>query len=190
LKIQLLHNLISVKRVLFENEEKRCVCTYTHTRLCTHRVAVLQTRYVDPGTGKFSSAGTCKKYRCTFYSGTASDRKILKKHDLPSTRSGIHHACVRCSTGLDVHACSYELASCLKGAAGSQLCQRGAARPDRLAPLLATNRLAPATVIMFAVQNRTCTRSRSSHTRVTEPFLVPLSDSLPVSKHPIILYVC
>ena len=133
---------------------------------------------------------TCKKYRRTYCSGAASRRKIMKNAHLPSTRSGIHHACMRCSAGLDLHAWSYELASCLKGAAGSQICQSGVAMPDRLAPLLAANRLASATVIMFVLQNRTHTRSRSSHTGVTEPFLVPLSDSLPVSKHPIILYVC
>ena len=107
-----------------------------------------------------------------------------------STRSGFHHACMICSAGLDLHACSYELASCLKGAAGSQICKSGAAMPDRLALLLATNRFASATVIMFALQRRTHTISRPPQTGVTEPFLVPLSDSLPVSKHPIILYVC
>ena len=131
---------------------------------------------------------TCKKYRRTVCSGTASRRKIMKSADLPSTRSGIHHACMRCSAGLDLHACSYELASCLKGAAGSQICQSGAAMPDRLAPLLATNRLA--SVNMFAMQNRMYTSSRPPHTGVTEPFLIPLSDSLVVSKHPIILYIC
>jgi hypothetical protein len=97
---------------------------------------------------------------------------------------------MRCSVGLDLHACSYELASCLKGAAGSQIYQSGAAMPDRLAPLLAANRLASATVIMFALQNRTRTKSAPPHTGVTETFLVPPSNSLPVSKHPIILYVC
>jgi hypothetical protein len=99
---------------------------------------------------------------------------------------------MRCSAEIDLHACSYELASCLKGAAGSQIhvCQSGAAMPDRLVTLLATNRLAVTTVIMFALQNSLCTRSAPPHTGVTEPFLVPLSDSLPVSKHPIILYVC
>ena len=133
---------------------------------------------------------TCKKYRRTYCSGTASRRKIMENAHLPSTRSGIHHACMRCSAGLDLHACSYELASCLKGAAGSQICQSGAAMPDHLAPVLATNCLASATVIMFALQNRRYTRSRPPHTGVTEPFLVPLSDSVPVSKHLIIFYVC
>jgi hypothetical protein len=66
---------------------------------------------------------------------------------------------------------------------------RGAAMPDRLASLLTANRLASATVIMFALQKRTHTSSRPPHTGVTEPFLGPLSDSLSVSKHPIILYV-
>ena len=99
-------------------------------------------------------------------------------------------ACMKRIAGLDLHACSYELASCLEGAAGSQICQSGAAMLDRLAPLLATNRLASATVIMFALQRRTCTSSPLTHTGVTEPFLVPLSDSVSVSKHPIILYVC
>jgi hypothetical protein len=110
----------------------------------------------------------------------------MKSADLPSTRSRIHHACMRCSVGLDLHACSYELASCLKGAAGSQICQSGATMPDRLAPLLATNRLVSTTVIMFALQNSTCTRSAPTQTCVTEPFLIPLSDSVSVSKHPII----
>ena len=55
--------------------------------------------------------------------------------------------CMRCSAGIDLpylHACSYEsneLANCLKGAASSQICQSGTAMPDRMAPLLATNRL-------------------------------------------------
>ena len=141
---------------------------------------MLATRTVNPGTGEFSSAGTCKKYWRTIDSGTASRRKIMKSADLPSTRSGIHHACMRCSAGLDLHAWSYELASCLKGAPGSQIWQSGAAMPDRLALLLATNRFASATVIMFAQQNITCTRSRRPHIGVAEPFLVPLSDSLPV----------
>jgi hypothetical protein len=118
------------------------------------------------------------------------DEKIMKSADLPSTRSGIFHACMRCSAGLDLHACSYELASCLKGAAGSQICQSSAAIPDRLAPLLATNRLASAMVIMFALKNRRCTSSPPPHTGFTEPFLVPLSDSLLLSKHPISLYIC
>jgi hypothetical protein len=83
----------------------------------------------------------------------------------------------------------YELASCLKEAARTQICQSDAAIPDRLAPLLATNRLALATVIMFALQKRRCTSSRPPHTGVTEPFLVPFSDSLPVSKHLIIVYI-
>jgi hypothetical protein len=61
--------------------------------------------------------------------------------------------------------------------------------PDRLVPLLATNCLASATVIMFAMHNKTYTRSTPPHTRVTEPFLVSLSDNLPVWKHPIILYI-
>jgi hypothetical protein len=61
---------------------------------------------------------------------------------------------------------------------------------DRLAPLLTTNRLASATLIIFALQNCLYTRSRPPHIGVTKPFLVPLSDSLRVSKHLIILYVC
>ena len=113
---------------------------------------MLQTGICEPGNRKFSSAGTCKKYRRTIDSGTASRRKIMKSADLPSTRSGFHHACMRCSAGLDLHACSYELASCLKGAAGSQIWQSGAAMPDRLSLLLATNRFASATVNMFALQ--------------------------------------
>jgi hypothetical protein len=59
----------------------------------------------------------------------------------------------------------------LKGAAGSQICQSGAAMPDCVAPLMATNRLASVTVIMFALQNRTCTRSAPTQTGVTEPLL-------------------
>jgi hypothetical protein len=133
---------------------------------------------------------TCKKYQRTAYSGTASRQKIMKSADLLSIRYGIHHACMRCSAGLDLHACSYELACCLKGAAGSQICQSGAAMLGRLASLLAANRLASATVIMFALQNRMYTRSAPTHTGVTEPFLIPLFDSLSVSKHLIILYVC
>jgi hypothetical protein len=133
---------------------------------------------------------TCKKYWRTVCSGDASNRKIMKSADLPSTRSGIHHACMRCSAGRDLHACSYELASCLKGAAGSQICESGATMIDRLALLLATNRFASATVIMFALQNSFCTRSAPTQTGVTEPFLFPLSGSLPVSKHSIILYFC
>jgi hypothetical protein len=54
---------------------------------------------------------------------------------------------MRCSAGLDLHACSYELASCLKGVAGSQICHNGATMLDCLAPLLATNHLASAAVI-------------------------------------------
>jgi hypothetical protein len=137
---------------------------------------VLEKRSVNPKTSEFSSVGTCKKYRRTVCSGIASIRKIMKSADLPSTRSGIHHACMRCSARLDLHACSYELAGCLEGAACSQICQGGAAMPDRMAPLLAINRLAPATVIMFALQNRIYTRSVPPHTGVTEPFLIPLSD--------------
>ena len=39
---------------------------------------MLQTRHVNPETSKFRSAGTCKKYWRTVYSGTASDGKIMK----------------------------------------------------------------------------------------------------------------
>ena len=145
---------------------------------------------MNPETVKFSSAGTSKKYRRTVYSGTVSDGKNHENTDLPSTRSRIHHACMRCIAGVDLHACVCELASCLKGAVVSKICQSGAAMPDHVVPLLATNCLASATVIMFSLQNRTHTRSRSSHTGVTEPFLFPLSDSSSVSKHPIILYFC
>ena len=145
---------------------------------------------MNPETVKFSSVGTSKKYRRTVYSGSASDGKNHENTHLPSTRSGIHHACMPCIAGVDLHACVYELASCLEGAAGSKICQSGAAMPDHLAPLLATNHLASATVIMFALQNRARTRSPPPQTGVTQPFLVPLSDSSPVSKHPIILYIC
>jgi hypothetical protein len=151
---------------------------------------VLEKRHVNPEISEFSSAGTCKKYQCTVCFGTTSDKKIMKSADLLSTRSGIYYACMRCIGGLDLHACSYGLASCLKGDAGSQICQSGAAMLDCLAPLLATNRLASATVIMFALQNRRCTSSRSSYIGVTEQFLIPLPDCVSVSKHPIILCVC
>jgi hypothetical protein len=97
---------------------------------------------------------------------------------------------MRCIAGIELYACVYELATCLEGAAGSQIYHSGAAMPDRLAPLLAAKRLASATVIMFAVQNRTCTKYPPPQTSVTEPSLFPLSDSLFVWKYPIILCVC
>ena len=146
-------------------------------------------RVWEPGIRLKVCFFTCKKYRRTYFSGTASRRQIMKNAHSPSTRSGIYHACMRCSARLDLHACSYELASCLKGAAGSQICQSGAAMPDRLAPLLATKRLLSATVIMLALQNRPHTRSHPPLSGVTQPFLVPFSDSLPVWKHPKNLYV-
>ena len=49
-----------------------------HARTMLHAISVLATRTVNPGTGEFSSAGTCKKYRRTVDSGTASNRKIMK----------------------------------------------------------------------------------------------------------------
>jgi hypothetical protein len=92
-----------------------------HTILAIYmRNSVLEKRHVDQETGKFHSTGTSKKYPRTVYSGSVSDRKVMKKYDLPSTRSGIHHACMRCIAGIELHACMYELASCFKGAAGSQ----------------------------------------------------------------------
>jgi hypothetical protein len=157
---------------------------YSSSTICVGKA------YCEPGNRKFSSAGTCKKYRCTIDSGTASNRKIIKNMTYRVLDSGFYHACMRCSVGLDLHAWSYELASCLKGAPGSQIWQRGATMTDRLALLLATNHFASATVIMFALQNRLYTSSPPTQTGVTEPFLIPLSDSLPVSKHPRILYVC
>ncbi len=139
---------------------------------------VLEKRHVNPGTGTFRSTGTCKKYWRTIDSGTASNRKIMKNMTYRVLDPGFTtHACMICSAGLDLHACSYELASCLKGVAGSQICQSGAEMPDRLAPLLATNHLASATFNMFALQNRTRTSSQPPHTGVTEPFLIPLSGS-------------
>ena len=45
--------------------------------LCCKRV--MSTREPVNSTSKFSSAGTCKKYRCIIDSGTASRRKIMKK---------------------------------------------------------------------------------------------------------------
>jgi hypothetical protein len=118
------------------------------------------------------------------------DEKSWKMPTYRVLDPGFTHACMRCNAGLDLRACSYELVSCLKGAASSQICQSGAAMPDRLAPLLATNHLVSATVNMFALQNRTHTSSPPPHTGVTEPYLIPLCDSLVVSKHPMILYVC
>ena len=41
-------------------------------------VPVLATRTVNPENSEFSSVGTCKKYRRTVCSGTASRRKIMK----------------------------------------------------------------------------------------------------------------
>jgi hypothetical protein len=67
------------------------------------------------------------------------------------------HACMRCTTGIELHACVYELASYPKGADGSQIYQSGATMPDRLAAMLAANRLASATFIVFALQNSFCT---------------------------------
>jgi hypothetical protein len=46
---------------------------------------VLEKRHFNPETSEFSSAGTCKKYRCTVYSGDAADKKNHEKYDLPST---------------------------------------------------------------------------------------------------------
>jgi hypothetical protein len=40
--------------------------------------SVLATRTVNPETSEFRSGGTCKKYRRTIDSGTASNRKIMK----------------------------------------------------------------------------------------------------------------
>ena len=54
--------------------------------------------------------------------------------------------------------------SWFKGAAGSQIWQRGAVMPDRLACLPAATDLAAAMLGMFSVQNRTRTRSRRPHT--------------------------
>ena len=50
----------------------------THLSLVIYRSSVLEKRHVNPETSKFSSTGTCKKYRCTVYSGDASDEKIMK----------------------------------------------------------------------------------------------------------------
>jgi hypothetical protein len=41
-------------------------------------IAVLEKRHINPQTSKFSGAGTCKKYQCTVYCGTASDENIMK----------------------------------------------------------------------------------------------------------------
>jgi hypothetical protein len=92
------------------------------------RTTMSTKRHVNPETGKFRSASTSKKYRRIVYSGLhCLGQKNPEKYDLPSTRSGIHHACMRCIAGIELHAYVYELASCLKGAAGSQICQSGAA---------------------------------------------------------------
>jgi hypothetical protein len=37
---------------------------------------VLEKRHVNPETSEISNAGTCKKYRRTVCSGTASDKKL------------------------------------------------------------------------------------------------------------------
>ena len=56
---------------------------------------VLPTEYVNPETGKISSAGTSKKYRRTVYSGTASDGKIMKNTSYRVLDPGFTmHACV------------------------------------------------------------------------------------------------
>jgi hypothetical protein len=83
-----------------------------------------------------------------------------------------------CVAGIDLHACVYELASSLKGAVDSQICQSATAMPGRLAPLMAANHRVAAMFIVFDVQNTNRTRSRGHHTGVAEPFLIPLYDSL------------
>jgi hypothetical protein len=85
---------------------------------------------------------------------------------------------MRCIAGIDLHACVCELTNCLNGAVGSQICHSGATMPDRMFPLLAANRLASATALMFSLPNRTRTKCSPPYIGVTEPFLVPVFDSL------------
>jgi hypothetical protein len=53
---------------------------------------VSATRTVSPETSKFSDTGTCKKYRCTVYSGTASDENIMKNMTYRVLDPGFMHA--------------------------------------------------------------------------------------------------
>ena len=55
-----------------------CVKTNLYRSKTQTARTVLQTRYVNPGIGKFRSVGTSKKYRRTLYSGIALDGKIIK----------------------------------------------------------------------------------------------------------------
>ena len=88
----------------------------------------------------------------------------MKNTHLPSTRSGFAlHACDAARDSTWVHAL-YRPARWFKGAAGSQIWQRGAVMPDRLAPLLAATDLVVAMFGMFSAQNRTRTNSRRPHT--------------------------
>jgi hypothetical protein len=53
------------------------------------RAAVLQNgNFSEPGARLKVSFFTCKKYRCTVCSGTASRRKIMKSADLPRAYFG------------------------------------------------------------------------------------------------------
>ena len=150
---------------------------------------VMQTRYVNLGTSKFSSAGTCKKYRCTIDSGTASNRKSWK---IWLTEYSIR-----------VSPCMHEMQrgtrlACMLVWAG-QLSQRSCWQPNMPEWRRDARPLGPS-----AGHKPPCI-SNGHHVRSSKPkvhqkcldpnrrywaVLVPMSDSLPVSKHPIILYVC
>ena len=70
-------------RIIFQNI---CItfplCSREHASSILESIAAspvcVGTRTVNPKTSEFSSVGTCKKYRRTICSGTASRRKIMK----------------------------------------------------------------------------------------------------------------
>ena len=74
--------------------------------LLSFGVLCCQLAYVNPGTSKFSSAGTCKKYRRTIDSGTASNRKIMKNMTYRVLDPGFTmHACHAAWESICMHAC-------------------------------------------------------------------------------------
>ena len=70
----------TLKRVLFWPSPGGPIRERFRSVGCERRgMPVLEKRHVNPGTGTFWSTGPCKKYWRTIDSGTASNRKIMKK---------------------------------------------------------------------------------------------------------------
>jgi hypothetical protein len=152
-------------------------------------LCMLQTRYVSPGTSKFSSAGTCKS--------TGVQLILVLPQTEKSWKIWLTEYSIRVSP------CMHEMQrgtrlACMLVWAG-QLSQRSCWQPNMPEWRRDAGPAGPSAghkPSCFSNGHHVRSSKPKVHQKCLDPnrrywaVLVPMSDSLPVSKHPIILYVC